>query len=460
MAAGCLVHALAMMVLFAVNTHEALRSVTVIDPLTDQAVPAATAVRSAIRWIFLTIIVLLSLWIAFVQRSRVRSFSAASNVVTVLLIVSGLLHLASRLAVQGAPLHDYAAWGIVDVIVLTLLGAAIMRWSGMDLLIPAVTLLIVWWVCLLTPRGVTTSVVDRLVGVLMSPFAIAPALMLVEWRRRRRNEESERLLLGRQVEQIGGELSRARIVHDAMFPRPFSSGPVSLDYFYAPIQEIGGDYVHVFTCPTTSRVTLTMLDVAGHGLAAALSVNRLFGEIERIVAEFGEACPETIICLLNRYIHLTMARHGLFATGASVRLDPNTGTLSIVNAGHPPPFLRRGAGAVEPVTASTMMLGAIGPEEFDPCPHAIRLEPGDTIVLYTDGAFEVRNAEGHPFGMPRVRDLLSFDPPPRSWPRFLAAAIAEHHGGHADDDVLIASLRLNALRIGERATPGATAARE
>jgi hypothetical protein len=125
-------------------------------------------------------------------------------------------------------------------------------------------------------------VLDRVVVIIISPVGLVPGALIAGWRWRRRKEEHERLVLVDQVELYGGELSRARIVHDAMFPPAFL-GHVTFEYEYQPIHEIGGDYVHTYVCPETGRVTLTLLDVAGHGLAAALTVNRLFGELERIL---------------------------------------------------------------------------------------------------------------------------------------------------------------------------------
>jgi serine phosphatase RsbU (regulator of sigma subunit) len=194
-------------------------------------------------------------------------------------------------------------------------------------------------------------------------------------------------------------------------------------------------------------VYITLLDVAGHGLSAALTVNRLFGELERIRAESPNAEPADVMLLLNRYINLTMAKHDLYATGTCMMLDPCHGTLTWVNAGHPPSFLRRTDGSIADLPATTVLLGALGPEEFTTSQQTMTLRPGDVVISYTDGAFEARNRAGRQFGLGRLRSTAQFSPPPRDWTRFIATAVAKHHDGNADDDVLIATLTLRSLRI-------------
>ena len=283
----------------------------------------------------------------------------------------------------------------------------------------------------------------------MSPVILAPGALIAAWRWRRRQEEEERLMLGEQVRTMGGEFSRARIVHDAVFPAPVDTGHVRFEYDYRPIAEIGGDYVHLHVSKDSGCFFLTLLDVAGHGLAAALTVNRLFGELERIRAEDLEASPAQVMELLNRYINLTMAPHSLYATGTCVMLDPSNGDVSWVNAGHPPALVRKRDGQVMDLPGTTLLLGAQTFAEFETNQRTVRLEPGDVIIAYTDGAFEARDESGAQFGLESIRQTARFNPPPRDWARFIANAVSKHHGGHAEDDVLITSLHLRSLRIGQ-----------
>jgi serine phosphatase RsbU (regulator of sigma subunit) len=226
-----------------------------------------------------------------------------------------------------------------------------------------------------------------------------------------------------------------------MFRPPIESGPVEVSYRYFPLREIGGDFVHMVRDQRSGKVTTTVIDVSGHGLAAALTVNRLFGELERVVAEAkGDVTPALVMTQLNRYIHLTMSAHSMFATAACVQVDPDARTVRWVVAGHPPPLLRHKSGAVERLDCTTLVLGAAAPDLFDPeeCSRAISV--GDSVILYTDGAFEARSPKGDRFGLKRLEESVAFDPPPRDFPTFLANLVARHHEGKADDDLLVAQM--------------------
>lgn len=398
------------------------------------------------------------------HRKRLRTKQEIGGAFTIMVWVLGAALLASRLVlVPAVPVEGIfdnpVVLGIFDLLVLHVLACSIMPWSVKESLLPFIPLVVLWGLAFVAVPGVSDEpALDRTVFAMMSPIVLVPGALIAGWRERRRDEEAERQFLGEKVATMGDELSRARIVHDAMFPDTFSNGNISFDYAYEPIHEIGGDYVHVHECDETGAVTVTLLDVAGHGLAAALTVNRLFGELERIRAENAQAEPGEVMALLNRYIYLTMARHSLYATGACIMLDPRTGSLRWVNAGHPPALVRRRSGAVDALNTTTFILGAVEPGAFDPEQQEMTLETGEAVIAYTDGLFEARDRHGRQFGLDRVRETACFDPPPRSWPRFLSNAVQKHHDGNADDDVLIAALLLHKLRIAEGAWAGSAKA--
>jgi serine phosphatase RsbU (regulator of sigma subunit) len=395
---------------------------------------------------------LVIVYFLFIQSGRLETRQRVVSSATAMIVLLGGLLLASRLVLQRAmPDRDLPLWGIVDLLILHLAACFVLPWRPKESVLPFTLLLLVWSVTFLVPHLPDSefSILDRVVAVIVSPVILIPGVLVAGSRWRRLEEEAERLALGQQVKTIGGELSKARIVHDAMFPVPFDSGHLRFDYDYRPIAEIGGDYVHLNVCRTSGRICITLLDVAGHGLAAALTVNRLFGELERIRAEDPDAEPTRVMELLNRYIHLTMAAHSMYATGTCIMLDPATGQLQWVNAGHPPALLRKGSGQVVDLPGTTMLLGALSYTEFQPNQRSMSMEPGDVLLAYTDGAFEARNRAGQRFGMDKLRQTACFNPPPRDWTRFIANAVSNHHGGHAEDDVLVVSLQLRSLRLAE-----------
>ena len=101
------------------------------------------------------------------------------------------------------------------------------------------------------------------------------------------------------------------------------------------MRQIGGDYLFARFEPDARRPRrfhLLIIDVPGHGIAAALTVNRLYGEIERLFAENPETGPGEVLAALNRYVHLTLSRHSIYAT-ACVRIDTERDLLEYAWAG-------------------------------------------------------------------------------------------------------------------------------
>ena len=338
---------------------------------------------------------------------------------------------------------SYPAQGVLDLLVLHTVACAILPGGLERSASPFVPGLVLWSIGLLLPIWGGWEIFDRLALAILAPATLLPGMGLALVLEGRRAQQRRRTELGAQLQSMGGELSRARIIHDAMFPTPVK-GAVEFDYDYQPLHEIGGDYVNLHVCPTTGRTVLTILDVAGHGLAAALTVNRLHGELERIRAEHGDAGPDEVMTLLNRYVALTMARHNLYATGLCILMDPVEGRLDWVNAGHPPALLRREGGTVEDLPCTTVLLGALRPDEFDPDMRTRGIGPGDLVVACTDGATEATDSSGRQFGYEGLRRTLCFDPPPRDWNDFITNAVRKHHGGRIADDVLIVTLLFHA----------------
>src|SRR5207253_7984992 len=131
--------------------------------------------------------------------------------------------------------------------------------------------------------------------------------------------------------------------HEALFPAPIAHGPLRFEYRYQPMLQIGGDYLYSRFSPSTGGAApafnLLLMDVTGHGIAAALTVNRLYGEVERLFAEDPHAGPGEVLSALNRYVHLTLATHSVYVTALCLRIDQHSGTLEYASGGHPPAFL-------------------------------------------------------------------------------------------------------------------------
>lgn len=360
-----------------------------------------------------------------------------------LLLLTLFVALAAAVTAQwlNGERCNYVAQWLLPGAILSAVAALVMPWTATRAGSATLPAFAVWLVALFTVPNAAQELFARAAVAVSGVVAAGLPIALGFWTERRFAEEEERAALSREVSHSRDELGRARIVHEAMFRPPLDDGPVEVHYRYFPLREIGGDFVHIVRSPCGSRVTTTVIDVSGHGLAAALTVNRLFGELERVVAEAkGEISPALVMTQLNRYIHLTMSAHSMFATAASVQVDSAARVVRWVVAGHPPPIIRRKDRSTERLDCTTLVLGAAAPETFDPdqCERSIGV--GDTVIIYTDGAFEARSPNGERFGLRRLEESVAFDPPPRDFPTFLANLVARHHEGNPDDDLLVAQI--------------------
>jgi hypothetical protein len=361
-----------------------------------------------------------------------------------LILILGLISLAMRMIVDiTAPGRSPNVVGALFFWHFT--ACLFLPWSPKDSLRPLVPLLVIWALYVLFSEA-PGAPLPTVLKVLLTPLILMPGIAVCAWRLERHSHQFRSAMIGKHFLSMRREFSRARSVHESMFPPPYSDGCLRMEYVYTPMREIGGDFLHLHVGGQGS-IHLTLLDVTGHGLPAALTVNRLYGEMERIRAESPRAEPGEVLRLINRYINLTMVRHNIYATAVCVSIDPYEGELTWANAGHPPAFLRGVNGAVKELQATAVVLGALGDDDFNPAQERYELAPGDALIMYTDGAFETRNAKGERFGLDRLRELARRQPSPQNWPRFMAAMIEKHTAGRIEDDVLIASVCFDGFRL-------------
>ena len=340
--------------------------------------------------------------------------------------------------VVSIPLNGLTIW-LPYLILLQILASLLIPWPPLTSIQAAFVMMIFWSIAISMSGIPGWGPVDRLATVIAGFICLLPGMLIAAWRWNRVLERLEQQLLRVHVERLGGELIRAREVHEGLFPQPIE-GAVRFEYIYEPNEQIGGDFVSVWKCPQSGRLTVTLMDVVGHGLTAALTVNRLSGELERLHAEFPDIQPGELMASLNRYIYLTMSRFSLFTTAACFQIDPVNAELRWALAGHPPAFIRREDGSVHDLECTSVLLGALPDDAYEHGQMSMSLELGDVIIGYTDGTIESRNADDEEFSIEAMRKCVAFDTPPRDWPRFILNAVERHHQGNQTDDILVVCL--------------------
>ena len=197
------------------------------------------------------------------------------------------------------------------------------------------------------------------------------------------------------------ELARERIKLDLEFARGVQRGflPLRLpevpgyEFFahYEPAYEVGGDYYDFIPLPR-QRVAVLLGDVAGKGVAAALLMAKLCADARSCM--LTEPDPATAFTTLNSLMNQSVIADR-FVTLVAAILDPASHTVTLVNAGHPRPLIyhraTRTVGEATNIEVSGFPLGVFDGSKYASC--QVSLEPGDSILAFTDGVTEAMDVQ-------------------------------------------------------------------
>lgn len=204
-----------------------------------------------------------------------------------------------------------------------------------------------------------------------------------------------------EKQQLEAQLRVAHQVQSRLLPQALPSvDGYDVAAVYIPSWELAGDYYDFFPLPN-GRLGLAIADVAGKGVPAAL-IMATFRALLRAHVASGAALAE-IAVRLNRLLRDDCRPHG-FVTCFLAELEPATGRLTYVNCGHVPPLLVGTGVSEEELSEGGPVLGV-----FEKAAYVVReatLEPGQTLVLLTDGVSEARRPDGEELGAGRIRAIV------------------------------------------------------
>ncbi len=164
--------------------------------------------------------------------------------------------------------------------------------------------------------------------------------------------------------------------------------------------EIGGDY-YDFIPRADGKMLIALGDVSGKGTAAALLMSSLHAAIHGQVA--AKTPLEGSITSVNQYLAENTPANR-FVTLFTAELDPLTGNLRYINAGHNPPLLARSDGSIEQLSSGGLPLGIIPNAEYET--GEIDIGAGDVLVVYSDGVSEANNLAEEEFGLDRLAEVV------------------------------------------------------
>jgi sigma-B regulation protein RsbU (phosphoserine phosphatase) len=258
--------------------------------------------------------------------------------------------------------------------------------------------------------------------------------------------------------RIDSELRIAREIQLSMVPRPKPSAAGGEgEEIYAvlkPAKEVGGDLYNFFPIDA-DRLCFVIGDVAGKGVPASLFMAITQKLVKSQVRERG-GDPAELVSRLNN--ELCDGNDTLtFVTFFLGLFDRRTGEVLFCNAGHNPPYLVGPEGAALVRVAPAI---AIGVQENIPYANgSLRLRPGDTLFMYTDGVTEAMDAEEKLYSDGRLKEVLSglHGLHPEAMCREILADVARFAGGaEQSDDITMVALRYNGASddtAGQQAAP-------
>jgi len=208
-----------------------------------------------------------------------------------------------------------------------------------------------------------------------------------------------------EKERYDREVALAQQVQRNLQPESYEKtfGSVSLAGLNELCEDASGDYYDCVVELPSGKVAVAIGDVSGHGLQAALVMAATRAYVRAFV-QTTESLAR-VVTLLNDAL-VPDLHGGRFLTFFAALIDPVTGAVEWCNAGHNPPRLRRaGDGQVTELNATDPILGILDGRDYR-AGEPFTLEPGDALLLYTDGVTEARNAAADLMGEEHLTDLF------------------------------------------------------
>jgi sigma-B regulation protein RsbU (phosphoserine phosphatase) len=244
----------------------------------------------------------------------------------------------------------------------------------------------------------------------------------------------------RERQRLEQEINIARDIQQALLPRDFREYPhLAVTGFNLPCSAVGGDYFDVFPL-SDGRTAFLIADVSGKGLGAAILTTMLQGALSGMTLGID---PASVFNHVNRFLcdHSEVGRYATMFFGI---LDQD-GHLEFINAGHPSPILIRRGIAEEAFTEGSYPVGLVPEAQY--ASVCLKLEPGDTLVLFSDGVTEAVDPDEQMFGIARLKELLTgqLECPLELLQKCVLEAVENFaRGAHQADDLTLLIVRYRA----------------
>ena len=261
---------------------------------------------------------------------------------------------------------------------------------------------------------------------LLNGIAVPAAIML---QNTRMHEESI------QRERLNRDLELAAQIQKSFLPREVLSVPgVEFLATYKAAYTVGGDFYDVFWVGP-DLLAVFIGDISGKGVAAALLMARISGELR--VAALAHVDPVSVFTIMNKAV-INRGQPELFFTAIYFTLDVKSGEVWLATAGQPSPYLCHADGTVEAITeGASGAVGMLDAAQFSAT--QLFLQDGDSLVLYTDGVVEASALDGSLYGDDRLAACLrGAGSRPKDISEEILRSVGEHtQTAPANDDLTI-----------------------
>ena len=247
--------------------------------------------------------------------------------------------------------------------------------------------------------------------------------------------QANRLLEARE-RAIEEDLLLAARVQQSLSPKCLAWGGSSVETYYQAARTIGGDFGLV--TPGDDLLTLLVCDVSGHGIGSALVANRIYTETVSLI-ESGTALTP-MLQQLNRFVMHNLGSFFMYFTLAAARLSRDGRSLEFSAGGHPPAMIFHPRQAPRFLDSASPILGCFEDAVGQDSAVQVALEPGDRVMLYTDGFTENFDSRGEMLGVKGLAEVAreaSGLPLPAMKRQILDKVAAWRKGPAVDDMSLI-----------------------
>ena len=200
------------------------------------------------------------------------------------------------------------------------------------------------------------------------------------------------------------DLELAEKVQASLVPSNFKDEHIAVGFEYHPMIGIGGDFCSIHQ-DQNSRININIIDVTGHGIAAALIVNRVNNEMREIFK--SDPSPSQVLTDINSFFYNTFGSMGLFLTMISMQLDFKRGKLTYCGGAHPAALLfKPGKQTLTRLPSQNTIIGFEVSETSMFEETTRRFASGDRLIMYTDGVLEAEDEDRNQFGMDGLKKSL------------------------------------------------------